>query len=114
MKFITNQTPGDPLGESENQPGPWSERPLRIKWGWARRFLAGNPLYLISAALLLFGVNRLSVDPNFLGAELEKLIFNFSALEIYEVLVVIVAIVLARRRIWYDSTLLFGLENILV
>jgi len=109
-----NEDTNGSLDESANQPGRLPVPRERIKWHWARRFLAGNPLYLISAALLLFGVNRLSVDPNFLGAELAKLVFNFSALEIYEVLVVIVAIVLARRRIWYDSTLLFGLENILV
>ena len=81
---------------------------------WLRLVLAGNPFYLLSAALLLFGINRLSVDPEFLGEELHKLAFNFSALQIYEILLVLVAIMLARRRIWYDSTLLVGLENMLV
>jgi len=86
----------------------------RARWHWTRRVLAGNPFYLMSAALLLFGINRLSVDPDFLGEELANLIFNFSALQFYEVLLVLVAIILARRRIWYDSTLLIGLENVLV
>jgi len=76
-----NEDTNGSLDESANQPGRLPVPRERIKWHWARRFLAGNPLYLISAALLLFGVNRLSVDPNFLGAELAKLIFNFSALE---------------------------------
>ena len=53
---------------------------------WLRLVLAGNPFYLLSAALLLFGINRLSVDPEFLGEELHKLAFNFSALQIYEIL----------------------------
>ena len=88
--------------------------PARPKWYWTRRLLAGNPFYLISAALLLFGINRLSIDPNFLGAELPNLVFNFSAMQLYEVLLVLVAIILARRRIWYDSMLLLGLENMLV
>ena len=81
---------------------------------WLRLVLAGNPFYLLSAALLLFGINRLSIDPNFLGAELPNLVFNFGALQLYEVLLVLVAILLARRRIWYDSMLLLGLENMLV
>ena len=32
----------------------------------------------------------------------------------YEVLLVLTAVLLARRGIWYDSTLLVGLENLLV
>src|SRR6185369_3681959 len=81
---------------------------------WGRRVLAGNPFYLVSAALLLFGINRLSVDPQLLKAEIAKLGFNFSALQLYELLVVGVAILLARRRVWYDSTLLVVVENLLV
>ena len=81
---------------------------------WVKRFLAGNPFYLVSAALLLFGINRLAVDPNFLKAEVAKLGFNFSALQVYELLVVGVAILLARRKVWYDSTLLVVVENLLV
>jgi hypothetical protein len=42
------------------------EQPAGQKWYWPRRILAGNPFYLISAALLLFGINRLSIDPGFL------------------------------------------------
>ncbi|HEU0008453.1 MAG TPA: hypothetical protein VFT34_01410 [Verrucomicrobiae bacterium] len=82
--------------------------------GWGRWLLAGNPCYLVSAALLLFGINRLAVDPEFLKAEGAKLGFNFSALQVYELLVVGVAILLARRRVWYDSTLLVVIENLLV
>ena len=48
--------------------------------GWGRRLLAGKPCYLVSAALLLFGINRLAVDPEFLKVEAAKLGFNFSAL----------------------------------
>lgn len=81
---------------------------------WVKRFLAGNPFYLVSAALLLFGINRLAVDPNFLKAEVAKLGFNFSALQVYELLVAGMAILLARRKVWYDSTLLVIVENLLV
>ncbi len=78
---------------------------------WLRRLLVCNPFFLLSAALLLFGLNRLSVDPNFLQREEAKLLFNFGALQGYEILVVGTALVLARRRIWYDSSLLVVVEQ---
>jgi hypothetical protein len=40
--------------------------------------------------------------------------FNFSALIAYEILLTVTAILLARRRIWYDSLLLFGLNNLFI
>src|SRR5688572_22209578 len=90
-----------------------SARPAVLpRWvGW---IIAGNPFYIISAALLLFGINRLSVDKSFIPGEESNLVFNFTAIQIYELLLVIVAIILARRRIWYDSTLLVLIENGLV
>jgi hypothetical protein len=81
---------------------------------WLRRVIAGNPFYPLSAALLLFGINRLSVDPAFLEVEEQKLLFNFTALEIYELLLVVVGLVLARRHLRYDSTLLVVIANGLV
>lgn len=81
---------------------------------WVKRFLACNPFYLVSAALLLYGFYRVSVDATFLRGELAQLWFNFGSLQCYEILLVLTAILLARRRIWYDSTLLVGLENLLV
>jgi hypothetical protein len=89
---------------------PRPSRPAR----WLRWIIAGNPFYPLSAALLLFGINRLSIDPTFLAAEEDKLLFNFSALELYEILLVSVALLLARRHIRYDSTLLVVIENGLV
>lgn len=74
------------------KPGPLGLEPVKtpappIDWGyWFRRLLVCNPFFLCSAALLLFGINRLSVDPDFLSNETQKLLFNFSALQIYEVL----------------------------
>ena len=90
---------------------PHDDRPV---YHWLKRILACNPFYLLSAALLLFGLYRASVDPNFLPAEAAQLKFNFSSLQCYELLLVGTAVVLARRRIWYDSTLLVVLENLLV
>src|SRR5258705_7690670 len=81
---------------------------------WLRWIIARNPFYLLSAALLLFGVNRLSIDPGFIPGEESNLVFNFCALQVYEFLLVLVAIFLARRLIWYDSTLLIAIENGLV
>src|SRR6267378_4668882 len=81
---------------------------------WVRLLLAGNPFYIASAALLLFGINRLSIDPRFLSGEQAKLLFNFSALEFYELILIGVVVFLAARRIFYDSTLLVVLESIVL
>src|SRR4051812_9581963 len=81
---------------------------------WAKRFLVCNPFYLVSAALLLFGMYRISVDRNLFTEEISQLAFNLTSLEFYEVLLVATAIFLAGRRIWYDSTLLVGLENLFI
>jgi len=92
-----------------------SERPEPKPFShWAKRFLICNPFYLVSAALLLFGMYRLSVDRSLFTGEISQLVFNLSSLEFYEILLVATAIFLAARRIWYDSTLLVGLENLFV
>src|SRR5438876_162304 len=122
---VDNPNPGNvPIGT----PGPASRylemrvenlltgvpsRGLRLS-DFAKRLVACNPFYPISAALLLYGFYRVSADPRFLPGEVAQLIFNFSSLQFYEVLLVLTAIFLARRSIWYDSTLLVGLENMLV
>src|ERR1043165_1634512 len=77
---------------------------------WARRLLVCNPFFLCSAALFLFGINRLSLDSNLFANETANLIFNFSSLQGYEVLVVATALLLARRKVWYDSALLVVLD----
>jgi hypothetical protein len=82
--------------------------------GWMRKFLACNPFYLASAALLLYGVYRVSIDPTVFRREVLQLVFNFSALQIYALALTATALLLARRRIWYDSNLLVGLEHLLV
>lgn len=73
--------------------------------------LVGNPFYLVSAAMMLYGLYLVSIKPQLAGQEESQLAFNFSSLQLYEVLLVVTAAVLARRAIWYDSTLLVGLEN---
>jgi hypothetical protein len=88
---------------------------VRYKWrDTLRGLLVCNPFFLCSAALLLYAINRLSVDPDFLSDETQNLLFNFSALQFYEVLVICTAILLCRRKVWYDSALLVVLENGLV
>ena len=79
-----------------------------------RRFFSCNPLYLASAGLLLYGINRLSSEPGLAGAEPAQITFNFAALFLYEILLVWTAIMLAQRAIWYDALLLVGLENLFV
>lgn len=103
----------DDAYQIEAEPGSEPPRPSNPA-RWLRWVIAGNPFYPLSAALLLFGINRLSVDSTFLAVEEQKLLFNFSALELYEILLVGVALLLARRHIRYDSTLLVVIENGLV
>ncbi len=80
---------------------------------WLKRLFACNPFYLVSAALLLYGMYRVSMETGFLRTEVAKLTFNFSSLQLYELLLVGVAIMLAGRAIWYDAKLLLVLENLL-
>ena len=89
-------------------------RPARSFAHWLSSFLACNPFYISSAALLLYGFYRVSIDPHFLPRETAQLIFNFSALQSYEILIVLTALFLAARQVWYDSVLLVTLENLLV
>jgi hypothetical protein len=82
---------------------------------WLRRLLVCNPFFLASAALMLFGLDKLSGDPGFLGGdETRQLLFGFFSLHAYECVVVGAALALARRRVWYDSALLAVVENGLV
>ncbi len=92
-----------PARGNQTGAGPW--------WPLVKRLVLCNPFYLCSAALLLYAINRLSIDPGFLSDETANLLFNFSALQVYELLLVVTAIVLAARRVWYDSALLVVLEN---
>jgi hypothetical protein len=64
--------------------------------------------------LLLWSMRRLSLDSRIFRDELPQLLFNFSSFQIYELLLAGTAIGLARRRAWYDSGLLVGLENMFV
>lgn len=98
-----------PSNALQNQPVPI--QPLSY---WLKKFLACNPFYLVSAAMLLYGFYLVSSDANFPGREVYQLGFNFGSLQFYELLLVTTAIFLARRRIWYDSVLLTSLENLLV
>jgi hypothetical protein len=105
--------------ESENDAPPIISAPAPVPSPkpfsyWAKRFLVCNPFYLVSAALLLFGMYRISMDRNVFTQEISQLAFNLSSLEFYEILLVVTAIFLAGRRVWYDSTLLVGLENLFV
>jgi hypothetical protein len=95
-------------------PPPLPNRPRRPLSWWLRKFFACNPFYLVSAALLLYGCYRVSIDETFADHETARLLFNFSSVQVYELLLVGVAIFLARRCLWYDSMVLVGLENMLV
>src|SRR6476469_5282116 len=99
------------LGEFSSPRVRSTRQPLAY---WLRRIFACNPFYILSAAVLLYGLYRVSADPHFLSSETGHLVFNFSSLQCYELLLVLTAIFLARRGIGYDSMLLAALENILI
>jgi hypothetical protein len=69
---------------------------------WVKKLLVCNGFYLVAN------------DANFPGKEFAQLRFNFGSLQFYEVLLIATALLLARRRIFYDSNLLIFLENLLI
>ncbi|HTR43765.1 MAG TPA: hypothetical protein VMH87_19300 [Pseudomonadales bacterium] len=102
--FETPPTVPPPLPNHMHRPLSW----------WLRKFFACNPFYLASAVLLLYGCYRISIDQTFVDHDTARMLFNFSSVQVYELLLVGVAVFLARRYLWYDSMLLVGLENMLV
>jgi len=112
---LPSYTPESPNEEFADDSSSLTEQPTDPpRPHWLKRLLGCNPFYLISAALLLYGCYRVSIDSTFLKEETANLLFNFSSLQLYEILLVATAIFLAARRVWYDSTLLVGLENTLI
>lgn len=104
----------NPLASTHSEP---SESPDTVGLNLAngfRRFIAANPFYLTSIVLLLYGIHRVSSDTGFLRIETQQLFFNFTAIQFYELALVGLAVFLARRLVWYDSTLLALLENLVV
>src|SRR5579871_2512074 len=77
-------------------PAPATSLPKPASY-WIKRLLVCNPFYLLSAALLLFGMYRISVDRNLFAEEISQLAFNLTSLEFYEALLVGTALFLAVR-----------------
>src|SRR4051794_11954237 len=73
---------------------------------WLKWLLAQNPFYIASAIMLLYAMFRLSVDPKIFAEEVSQLFFNFSSFQVYEVMLAITALILVRRKILYDFSLL--------
>lgn len=116
MNDNMNPAPGSPDHSFASEPLAIPATPRRHRStaaDWLKRLLVCNPFYLASAALLLYGVYRLSLDPNLFGAELRQLAFSFAALHGYEILLVLTVSLLATRRIWYDASLLVVLDSML-
>lgn len=85
---------------------------IRSIWRqWGRFIVSGNPFYLASILLLLFGLYRVSVDPSWFSSDALQLIFQFGSLQFYQVALVATAVFLAARAIWHDATLLIVLQG---
>ena len=92
-----NQTPSrHPSSQTPRPPAPHSEA-LAFFLKGARLVLARNPFYILSAALLVWSMYRLSLDGR-ISHRFGQLFFNFSSLEVYELLLAATAIALARRN----------------
>jgi hypothetical protein len=72
-----------PSAESRSEPSPRlnpapsdGPPPPRTIGYWLKRLFVCNPLYLASAALLLYGLFRVSVDPNAFATEIALLTFT--------------------------------------
>lgn len=85
--------------------------PWRKLLSWV---IASNPFFLLSALFMLQGIYLVSMDPQMLGQEQSQLAFNFSSLQVYELLLVLTALFLSRKKLWHDTALLFWLENLFV
>src|SRR5947208_1258865 len=103
--MTTPTPPVPPLVETNQNIGSEFRQLLRY-------ILVGNPFYIFSAVLLLYAMRRLSFDTRLFSTEVSQLTFNFSSFQFYELLLVVTTIFLARRRIWYDSSLLLSVENL--
>ena len=101
---VPPQPPAIPVPSAPTHP-----RRIFLRWLW--RLLACNPFYIVSAMLLLYSMRCLSLDQSVFKEEASQLFFNVSSFHFYELLLVSTSIFLARRKIWYDSALLAGLEN---
>lgn len=109
MKDANDPTPTSP---TTPPPIPTNPPPRPISY-WVKRLLVCNPFYLVSAALLLYGVYRVTLDTNGFLTELRQFTFSFTALHSYELVLVATVALLAARRIWYDGSLLIALESML-
>ena len=96
-KMPESGLPNDPNPPFKFPPPPFGtyDPPRESPHQWLKTFLIYNPFYLLSAAMLLYGVYLVSLDKNFPGRETTQLLFNFGALQVYELLVVVTAIFLA-------------------
>ncbi len=108
-----NQTPTD-----DTQPPPFlpklplgTEATRQDPYHWLKWILSQNPFYIASAILLLYAVFRLSTDSKIFAEEVSQLFFNFGSFQFYEVMLAGTAIVLVRRRILYDFSLLVCIES---
>ena len=88
--------------------------PTTITRAWWRSLIRCNPFYLLSSILLVYGIYRVAIDPFFAKRDLLQILFSFGSLELYSAMLVLTSIWLARKSIWYDSTLLVFLQNMLV
>src|SRR5581483_901728 len=104
--------PPSPPPEHPSPPSSFDLRAALLRW--ARILLARNPFYILSAGMLIWSMRRLSLDSRIFPDEFPQLVFNVSSFQFYEFLLAGTAIILARRRIWYDSGLLIGLENLFI
>ena len=112
-----SENPNQPENDSTQPPPFLPKLPPRNltaehdPYGWLKWILAQNPFYIASAILLLYAVFRLSTDSKIFAEEVSQLFFNFGSFEVYEIMLAATAVVLVRRKILYDFSLLVCIES---
>ncbi|HNW91436.1 MAG TPA: type II secretion system protein GspG [bacterium] len=80
---------------------------LDLVRSWARRLVLYNPLYALSALLLVYGCYYITGNPAITGDGLTNDYITFGTCHAYELVIYAVGLlVLFRRRLWRDTVML--------
>ncbi len=82
--------------------------------GWVRQIVLCNPLYLVSAVLIALGIFLVTRDERFFDTDASQLVFNFSSVQLYALVLVAAVIFLVRRNVPCDALLLIVIESVFV
>ena len=107
----------EPMRTANSPPDPFHQEDelvaaLRRMWrGLLSRFVRHNPAYLVSAALMIAGVYSVIQPSKQTVGNLPAILATFSTFQVYELLLVAIAVFLVcRRRVMDDGATLVLIE----